>query len=139
MGMGKIMIAAAFGLWSAAAGAAAPIEGLWLTEDRGGVVRIGPCGRQLCGWIARVVERGPNVPTRDLRNPDPRLRARPILGLPILTGFGAAGSEWTGGRAYDPKSGRSYRTTLSLNRDGSLAITGCIMFICQTKRWTRTR
>lgn len=137
--MRRMMIAALLGLASAAAGAAAPVEGLWLTDDGKGVVRIGPCGRQLCGWIARVLDRGPNVPTRDLNNPDPRLRARPILGLPILTGFTASGGEWTGGHAYDPKSGRSYRTTLSVNRDGSLNVTGCVMFICQTKRWTRAR
>lgn len=137
--MRRTTILLLLGLWSAAAGAAAPIEGLWLTEDRSGVVRIGPCGGQMCGWIARVLDRGPGVPTRDVRNPDPRLRARPIVGLPILTGFTGAGREWRGGRAYDPKSGRSYRTTLSLNRDGSLAVTGCIAFICQTKRWTRTR
>ncbi|HEV2817145.1 MAG TPA: DUF2147 domain-containing protein [Allosphingosinicella sp.] len=137
--MSRIAILALLGLSSVAAGAAAPIEGLWLTEDGKGVVRIGPCGRQLCGWIARVLDRGPGVPTRDVRNPDPRLRARPILGLPILSGFTASGARWTGGHAYDPKSGRSYRTTLSLNRDGSLAVTGCVTFICQTKRWTRAR
>ena len=90
-------------LWSAAAAATAPIEGLWLTDDRKGVVRIGPCGRQLCGWVARVLDHGPDVPTRDVRNPDPRLRGRPILGLPTLTGFSGAGGQWTGGRAYDPE------------------------------------
>ena len=137
--MRRILIAALFGLMSGVAAAAPPIEGLWLTDDGKGVVRIGPCGRQLCGWIARVLDRGPNVPTRDQRNPDPRLRARPILGLRILSGFTASGNQYTGGRAYDPKSGRSYRTTLSLNRDGSLAVTGCVMFICQTRRWTRAR
>ncbi|HMG47700.1 MAG TPA: DUF2147 domain-containing protein [Allosphingosinicella sp.] len=130
---------ALLGLWSAAAAAAAPVEGLWLTDDRKGVVRIGPCGRQMCGWVARVIDRGPGVPTRDVRNPDPRLRGRPILGLPTLTGFSGAGGEWTGGRAYDPKSGRSYRASLSLQRDGALNVTGCVLFICQTKRWTRTR
>lgn len=136
--MRRFAIIALIGLASTAAGASAPVEGLWLTDDGKGVVRIGPCGRQLCGWIARVLDRGPNVPTRDVRNPDPRLRARPIVGLQILSGFSASGNEWTGGRAYDPKSGRSYSTTLSLNADGSLGVTGCVMFICRTKRWTRT-
>jgi uncharacterized protein (DUF2147 family) len=134
--MRRIAIVALVGLWSAAAAAAAPIEGLWLTNDGKGVVRIGPCGRQYCGWLARVLDRGPNAPSRDLRNPDPRLRGRPLVGLPILTGFTAAGA---GGRAYDPKSGRSYRATLSPNADGSLNVTGCVMFICRTQRWTRTR
>jgi uncharacterized protein (DUF2147 family) len=137
--MCRALIFAALGLWSAAAAATAPIEGLWLTDDHKGVVRIGPCGRRLCGWIARVLDHGPNVPTRDVNNPDPSLRGRPILGLATLTGFSGSGREYGGGRAYDPKSGRSYRASLSLNADGSLNVTGCVAFICRTKHWTRTR
>jgi len=76
------------------------------------------------------------VPTHDVNNPDPNLRGRAILGMPVLTGFAADGS---GGRAYDPKSGRSYRTSMSLNGDGSLTVTGCVvLFLCQSMRWTRT-
>lgn len=126
-------------LWSAAAPAAAPIDGLWLTDDHKGVVRIGPCGRSLCGWIARVLDSGPGVPARDANNPDPRLRGRTILGMPVLTGFTAAGGEYAGGHAYDPKTGRSYRASLSLNPNGSLNVTGCVMMFCQTRIWTRVR
>lgn len=124
--------------WSAAL-RASPIDGLWLTDDRQGVVRIGPCGPRLCGWIARVLARGPGVPSRDVNNPDPRLRGRALLGLPILSGFTAAGAGFTGGQAYDPQSGRSYTARLSPNADGSLTVTGCVLFICRSKRWTRLR
>jgi len=124
--------------WSVPA-SAGPVDGLWLTDDRRGVVRIGPCGAHLCGWIARVLARGPGVPDRDVNNPELRLRARPLLGLPILSGFTAAGAGFTGGRAYDPQSGRSYTARLSPNADGSLTVTGCVLFICQSKRWTRLR
>jgi uncharacterized protein (DUF2147 family) len=125
------------GLWSGAAVSASPMDGLWLTDDHKGVVRIGACGGHTCGWTVRVLARGPNVPTHDVNNPDPNLRARAILGMPVLTGFGADGS---GGRAYDPRSGRSYRATMSLNADGSLTVTGClVLFLCQSNRWTRTR
>ena len=114
------------------------IAGRWLTDDQKGVVRIGACGSQMCGWIAQVLDRGPGVPATDVRNPDPRLRRRPIIGLPTLTGFTAGDGVWQGGRAYDPKSGSSYRATLALNPDGSLKVTGCVMFICRSKRWKRT-
>jgi uncharacterized protein (DUF2147 family) len=113
------------------------VEGLWRTDDGKGLVRIGACGTHVCGWIAQVLDRGPGVPTTDIKNPDRRLRQRPILGLPTLTGFTRDGAIWKGGRAYDPKSGNSYRATLQLNRDGSLKVTGCVLFICQSKRWTR--
>jgi uncharacterized protein (DUF2147 family) len=127
--------------------AAAPVRaateaspaGLWLTDDGKAVVRIAPCGAKLCGDIERVLDRGSNVPTTDINNPDPELRSRPITGLRTLWGFSRSGTAWKGGRAYDPKSGKSYRSTLQLNRDGSLKVTGCVLFICQSRRWTRYR
>lgn len=123
-----------------AAGApSAGVEGYWLTDDRKGVVRIAPCAGQMCGRIVRVLNKGPDVPTTDINNPDPKLRGQPILGLLTLWGFNRAGAAWKGGRAYDPKSGRSYRATLGLNLDGSLKVTGCVLFICQSQRWTRVQ
>ncbi len=124
---------------SAAAAAPAGIEGLWLTDDHKGQVRIGPCGHALCGTIAKVADTSGNAPKTDIHNPDPHLRSRPILGLPVLSGFQGSGGSWRGGHAYDPKSGKSYRSTLDLDPDGSLKVSGCILFICETQRWTRVR
>ena len=121
----------------AAAAAPASIHGVWLTDDHKGLVQIGPCGRKLCGTIVRVLN--PDAPKTDVHNPDPRLRNRPILGLPVLYGFEGSGGSWKGGRAYDPKSGKSYRSYLELNPDGSLKVSGCILFICESQRWTRAR
>jgi uncharacterized protein (DUF2147 family) len=123
----------------ASAAPAASVQGLWLTDDHKGIVRIAPCGPHLCGTIVRVLSNDPARPTTDRNNPDPRLRGRPINGLPILSGFGRSGNLWKGGLAYDPKSGRSYRSTLALNPDGSLKVTGCVLFICESQRWTRAR
>jgi uncharacterized protein (DUF2147 family) len=118
------------------AGAAPWIEGDWLTADRNAIVRIGPCGEHLCGVVARVLAKGPNVPHTDLHNPDKAQRSRPLVGLPVLTGFAKDGS---GGRAYDAKTGRSYKAKLAPNADGSLTVTGCILFLCKSQRWTRAR
>jgi uncharacterized protein (DUF2147 family) len=120
-----------------AAPAPGSIRGKWLTDDKKAVVTIGPCGALLCGWISKVLDTTPGVPETDVNNPDPDLRSRAITGLPVLSGFRRKGAQWTGGHAYDPKSGRSYRSTLELNRDGSLKVTGCVLFFCQSKRWTR--
>jgi uncharacterized protein (DUF2147 family) len=123
----------------AGASSAPSVQGMWLTEDKKGIVRIAACGPHLCGTIARVLDRDSARIATDRNNPDRRLRARPILGLPVLSGFSRSGKMWKGGLAYDPESGRSYRSTLALNPDGSLKVTGCILFICQSKRWTRAR
>jgi len=91
----------------------------------------------MCGYIARVLDRRPGVPATDINNPDPDLRTRPLVGLRTLWGFTRQGSAWRGGEAYDPKSGRSYRATLEPKADGSLKVTGCVLFVCESRRWTR--
>jgi uncharacterized protein (DUF2147 family) len=111
------------------------MAGDWVTDDRSAIVRLGPCGAHMCGRIVRVLARG--APATDVNNPDRQLRARPLVGLTILSGFAASGAG--DGRVYDPKSGRSYRSRLRLNADGTLRVTGCVTVICQSRTWTRSR
>ena len=112
------------------------VEGRWLTDDGKAIVVIARCGGSLCGRIGRVLDSGPGVPDKDIMNSDTNLRRRPILGLPVLYGFSVREGKWAGGTAYDPKSGSSYRASLDTNADGSLRVTGCILFFCRSKRWT---
>jgi uncharacterized protein (DUF2147 family) len=122
-----------------AAEAAPDITGNWLTQDRSAVIAIAPCGNKLCGSIARVLVKRPGVPTTDINNPDPKLRSRPFIGLRLISGMSAAAKRWEGGRIYDPNNGKSYKSYLELNPDGSLKVAGCIAFICRSQRWTRAR
>jgi uncharacterized protein (DUF2147 family) len=137
----SIFLALAAGCLGAASAAAERpangLEGSWLTDDHKGVVRIAPCGDKLCGRIVQVLDRTPGIPRTDVNNPDKRLRSQPLVGLLTLTGFSRRGAVWQGGRAYDPKSGKSYRSTLQLEPDGSLKVTGCVLFICEDRHWTR--
>ena len=103
------------------------------------MVVIARCGEALCGTIAKVLIERPGYPKTDVRNPDPKLRSRPIQGLRILGGFTRSGDRWEGGRIYDPRSGKSYASKLALNSDGSLNVSGCISIFCKTVRWTRAR
>lgn len=118
--------------------AADPVSGRWLTHNGKAVVEIGACGSSLCGRVVRIVVPPRDGRTTDSRNPDPALRDRPMLGLPILTGFTADGDEWRG-RAYNPDAGRSYRSTLRLNPDGTLRVRGCVALFCKSLTWTRAR
>jgi hypothetical protein len=45
------------------------------------------CGADWCGRISRILERQPGWKGNDVNNPDPALKSRPVIGLPILTGF----------------------------------------------------
>lgn len=121
-----------------AASAASPsIIGHWVTADRSAIVRIAPCGAKLCGTVVRVLARGPGVPRTDVNNPNKALRSRPLVGLRVLTGFVRTPTGWANGRAYDPKTGRTYRANLGRKEDGSLTVTGCVLFFCKSQRWTR--
>jgi uncharacterized protein (DUF2147 family) len=135
-------MAALLGLVFASAAPAQPenrprIEGKWLTDDGKAVVVIDRCGGAICGAIATVLDKGKNVPTADIENPDQRLRSRPLVGLTILSGFRPEGAGWRGGRAYDPKTGKSYRSTLALDGNRRLIVTGCVLFICRSMIWQR--
>jgi uncharacterized protein (DUF2147 family) len=127
-------------LWASTPATAAgngSVEGRWKTDDGKAIVAIAPCGSRVCGKIDKVLDTAPNVPRTDINNPDPKLRSRTILGLPILQNYRSSGSKWVDGRAYDPKTGSSYKSSLAINPDGSLKVTGCVLFVCESKRWTR--
>jgi uncharacterized protein (DUF2147 family) len=117
--------------------AAEPVTGLWLTDTKDGIVEIAPCGGRVCGRLARTLVpiKGPPF---DRNNPDPALRNRPIIGLPILTGFVADGNLWRG-TAYDPKNGKSYRSTLQRTGPNTLKLTGCVAIFCRSVTWTRAK
>ena len=125
-------------LAAASAAAAAPdITGNWIVQDRTAVIAVERCAASLCGRVAKALVIKPNYPQTDIHNPNPALRKRPLIGLQILSGFVAGADRWERGTIYDPESGKSYKSYLRLNPDGSLKVSGCILFLCQSQRWTR--
>lgn len=120
----------------AAGQAATPITGRWLTEGGKAVVAIAPCGTHLCGRVERVLKAPPGATGRDSNNPDPALRTRPMVGVPILSSFADAGGDWRG-RIYNPEDGKSYKSIVTREADGSLKVKGCISVFCKTQRWRR--
>ena len=118
--------------------AATPITGKWLTAGKDSIVEIAPCGGKLCGRIARLLKPVEGGPPTDRNNPDATLRNRPLVGLPILVGFTDNGGDWAG-TIYDPRRGKTYRSLLARNADGTLKVQGCIAFFCQTQTWTAAR
>ena len=117
--------------------AAAPIDGLWTTEEKSGEIRIADCGAARCGRLVKFLEVPPQgVDQRDVNNPDKSLRNRRVLGIAILSGFRPDGELWRG-TIYDPKSGRSYRSVVRRKSASTLEVKGCIGPFCQTQLWKR--
>lgn len=111
------------------------IFGAWRTDDGAAIIRIDRCGSTLCGKIEHVLD--PKAPANDINNPDPDKRSHPLVGTMILSDFAGSGAFWKNGSAYDPKAGRSYRASLTLQGDGKLKVTGCVLFVCRSRHWIR--
>lgn len=120
-------------LAAGSANAAEPIVGRWLTENGKAMVIIQPCGKTLCGRIARILVPTPGETPVDRNNPDPKLRTRPVQGLEILSGFTDGGKVWRG-RIYDPEAGKSYKSVVT-RVPGGLKVQGCVLMFCQAQRW----
>ena len=122
---------------STLAAAAAPgVLGDWRSTT-GSIVRIYPCGSDVC---LRVVKLSPDAPTStDQQNPDSSLRSRPLCNLTIGTGFHQSDpTHLTGGHLYDPKSGHTYRGTIAAEGD-TLKLHGyiSISLFGRTETWQR--
>ena len=78
------------------------------------------------GKVAKVLKSPPGGgPAVDSKNPDPALRTRPIQGIVILSEFKDSGGEWEG-KIYDPRAGKTYRSTMSKQPDGTLKVKGYV-------------
>jgi uncharacterized protein (DUF2147 family) len=137
------LLAALATLTAGPAFAADPIEGLWLIQTGRAKVLIAPCEGQpakLCGhiiWLKTLVDED-GKPRRDRENPNPARRGDPLMGLQMIRDFNQlAPGRWTGGKVYDPNTGKTYDSRMRLNPDGTLKLEGCVLALCRTQTWTR--
>ena len=120
-------------LASVAANAAPAPTGLWLTQDREGVIAISPCGGNFCAHIVGVV----------LDHPDDKMpvdhRGVSQCDLPLITDASQVQPNLWTGHITDPGSGDHYDVELHLNPHGTLALRGFlgIPLLGRTQTWTR--
>ena len=133
------LVAAAGGGSAAASQGSGAIAGLWSTGSNGGRVELYRCGAAICGKVVDAAPLRANPDQRDVKNPDPALRARRLKGLVVLQGFEGGPREWNGGPVYDPETGEgAAKGFLTLRADGKLEVKGCkAVLFCRTKVWTR--
>ena len=111
------------------------ILGAWKTDGGDSQVELFRCRDKICGkviWlkVPNYIDRndGPvGVKKTDRNNPVPALRNRPIVGMLVMKGFTANGSNrWERGICYDPHTGKSYRCKMKLASPGRLELRGYI-------------
>jgi uncharacterized protein (DUF2147 family) len=120
------------------------IVGIWLTGGKEPAkIQVYRSANNFYGkitWLQNPVENG--KPRVDSNNPDKNKRNNPVIGLQILNGFQFNGNdEWTGGEIYDPESGKTYKSFISLKDKNTLKVRGYvgISLFGRTEIWTRVQ
>jgi len=118
------------------------IIGVWLTNGKAPAkIQIYKSGEKFYGkiiWLKNATENGKQK--SDSNNPDKTKKNNPILGLVLLSDFKFDGDDkWDEGEIYDPESGKTYSSYLSLKDNNILKVRGYvgISLFGRTETWTR--
>lgn len=121
------------------------VTGIWLNQSGEGKIKVFKVNDLLFGnliWLKNPNQEN-GKPKIDSKNPDPSKTNRKLQGLLILTGFhwDTQHQHWNDGEIYDPKSGKTYKCSLTLKNKDELHIRGYIgiSLIGRTEVWTRVQ
>lgn len=129
-----------------------PIEGIWQTQELSEVT-IALCSEGFCGTLSKIVVPREGLTEEeyaaaqtmavesftDVRNPDPTLRQRPMMGLQILTLLPSTKPNIYDGEIYNPKDGNIYSGYVEMLGPDLMRLNGCVLYniICQGQEWVR--
>lgn len=111
--------------------------GDWRVEEGTAHIRVAICDGALWGVIGW--EQSPGT---DSENPDPALRTRPTLGMPILVNMKPdakkpEANKWVG-KIYNAKNGKMYDSNVTLVSPTALKVQGCVLGVfCGGETWTK--
>ncbi|MFP3592481.1 DUF2147 domain-containing protein [Chryseobacterium sp. SIMBA_038] len=136
--MKKLLLTLAFSLFGVLS--FAQIEGKWKTIDdetkqAKSIVEIYKKGDQYYGKVSQLLIKPANPNCVDCK--DDR-KNKPILGLEIIRGLKKDGDEFTGGTITDPKTGKTYKCTITRKGD-QLNVRGYvgISLMGRTQTWQK--
>jgi uncharacterized protein (DUF2147 family) len=129
-----------------------PIEGIWQTQELSEVT-IALCPEGFCGTLSKIVvpregltdeeyaaaQAMPVESFTDMRNPDPTLQGRPMMGLQILTLLPSTKPNIYDGEIYNPQDGNIYSGYVEMLSPDMMRLNGCVLYniICQGQDWVR--
>ncbi|AZA51945.1 DUF2147 domain-containing protein [Chryseobacterium sp. G0201] len=136
--MKKLLLTLAFSLFGVLS--FAQIEGKWKTIDdetkqAKSIVEIYKKGDQYYGKVSQLLIKPANPNCTECK--DDR-KNKPILGLEIIRGLKKDGDEFTGGTITDPKTGKTYKCTITKSGD-KLNVRGYvgISLMGRTQTWQK--
>lgn len=120
------------------------LTGIWFNGEKSSKIEISQAkdgsfiGKIV--WLKEPLDEAGKAKT-DSKNPDKELHSRPLIGLTILTGLKYDGkSKYSGGKIYDPKSGKTYSAKAEMTDNNTIALRGFIgvSLAGRTDTWLRT-
>jgi uncharacterized protein (DUF2147 family) len=125
---------------SARAQGATEATGVWQTQAGDARVKVSKCGGGICGVIVSLkdpIDPATGKPQVDDKNPNPNLKKRPMIGLPLFTGMQPSGPGKWSGQIYNADDGSSYASSVSMAGPNALKVEGCVGALCGGENWTR--
>ncbi|MEM7238706.1 MAG: DUF2147 domain-containing protein [Pseudomonadota bacterium] len=119
-----------------------PAFGRWIVDSGKAVIELFSCGEEACGilvWLRNPLDEAGRI-KRDIMNPDPEARERPICGLRLVTGLTRDSvGDWKGGEIYSTRDGNVYGIDLVAKSASELKVRGYlgISLLGQTQTWRR--
>ncbi|MEH2506013.1 MULTISPECIES: DUF2147 domain-containing protein [unclassified Bradyrhizobium] len=114
--------------------------GVWLTQAGDARVKISKCGGGICGVIVGLkepIDQATGQPQVDDKNPNPALKRRPMIGLPLFSGMSPSGPNKWSGQIYNADDGGTYASSVSVTGADTLKVEGCVGALCGGENWTR--
>lgn len=127
--MRSVAVGLAALVFSAGAGLADPVEGIWKTHVDDGAyahVKIAPCGDRLCGVFHKTFNssgeyKSANLGKKFLRDMQPK-----------------GNGKYANGKIWEPSSDKTYKSKMQLNGN-QLTVSGCVGPICKKYKWSRVK
>ncbi|GGE82731.1 DUF2147 domain-containing protein [Stappia taiwanensis] len=116
---------------------AADARGEWARPSGSSRIKIASCGGALCGTLVWL-----KSPRKDVKNPDPAKRSRPLVGSRTVLGMKPSGKagQWKG-KVYNAEDGKTYTGFMTMDGNNKLKLEGCVLggLICKGETWSRVR
>lgn len=108
-------------------------SGTYLSESGETRVRVAKCGQAYCGTIIAV-----QGESKDVNNPDPKLKERNLVGVQMISNIQPSGEGFTG-QLYNYKDGRTYTGKMSFAGGNAMQLSGCVLggLICRSQTWKK--
>lgn len=116
---------------------AADARGEWARPNGSSRIKIASCGGALCGTLVWL-----KSPRKDVKNPDPAKRSRPLVGSRTVLGMKPSGKagQWKG-KVYNAEDGKTYTGYMTMDGNNRLKLEGCVLggMVCKGETWSRVR